>query len=356
MSKESAHLYTHLMALLDKAGVPQNTRWRSLLLYLREIKDYPHLSDAQKMTIHTLMADITSSRDYSEANLRHLLTSYRDCIVNPYKEKIAALLAEANTIIQEFQKILSQRRANFDDLEETTITIVKKSEDSQKQIEELQEAFSQIKTFFANDLRSLENLATRDALTGLHNRRAFDEFMTIGIEAWRVNDRPLALALFDIDHFKALNDTHGHRIGDQVLALVSKQMSKAAENISVGNKVCLARFGGEEFVLVISGKGISQIADLVENIRSSIKQFNFLIRDAAGNVLEDGVHITISAGIASMSREWDAMHLENLIDCADKALYYAKHHGRDKAVIFQHGGKHNFTVVPQPKDARAKSM
>ncbi|MDR2055949.1 MAG: GGDEF domain-containing protein [Desulfovibrio sp.] len=343
---DSMQLYKELMDLQDRAGVPMDTRWRSLLLYLREVKDYTHLSDVQKMTIQAMMVNIYSSKDYSEENLRQVLNDYRDCIVAQYKKKVETLINEAGALIREFQKILSRRSGNINDLEETTFGIVEKFLDSPEQMDQLRDAFSRIKNFFANDLRSLENLAVSDALTGLSNRRAFDEFMESAIEEWRNSDRPLGLAIFDIDHFKKFNDTHGHRIGDQVLALVAKQISRAAGAVSSDSEVLVARYGGEEFVLAVSGRGISQLTKITEKIRRNIKQFNFLIRDADGNVLESGVHITVSAGIATMSKTWTGVYLENLIDCADKALYHAKRHGRDKAVMFRHNEKQTFAVVP----------
>ncbi|MDR2743764.1 MAG: GGDEF domain-containing protein [Desulfovibrio sp.] len=343
---DSMQLYKKVMALQDKAGVPMDTRWRSLLLYLREVKDYTHLSDAQKITIQAMMVNIYSSKNYSEENLRQVLNDYRDCIIAQHKKKVETLVNEASALIREFQKILNMRSGNINELEETTFGLVEKSLDSPEQIDQLRSAFSRIKKFFANDLRSLENLAVRDALTGLSNRRAFDEFMESAIEDWSSSDRPLGLTMFDIDHFKKFNDTHGHRIGDQVLALVAKQINRSAGAVSSDNRVLAARYGGEELVLAISGKDASQLPKITENIRRDIKQFNFLIRDTNGNVLESGVHITVSAGIAAMSRAWAGVYLENLIDCADKALYYAKRHGRDKAVMFRHNEKQSFAVVP----------
>ncbi|MDR1660713.1 MAG: GGDEF domain-containing protein [Desulfovibrio sp.] len=343
---DSIQLYKEVMDLQDRAGVPLDTRWRSLLLYLREVKDYTHLSDVQKMAIQAMMVNIYASKNYSEERLHQALNDYRDCIVAQYKKKVETLVNEAGALIREFQKILSRRNGNINELEETTLGIVEKSLDSPEQLDQLRDAFSRIKDFFANDLHSLETLAVCDALTGLSNRRAFDEFMESAIKEWLVNDRPLGLTVFDIDHFKKFNDSHGHRIGDQVLALVAKQISKAAGAISSGNRVLAARYGGEEFVLAVSGKGISQLPQITENIRSDIKQFNFLIRDTDGNVLESGVHITVSAGIATMSKSWTGVYLENLIDCADKALYHAKRHGRDKTVMFRHNEKKIFAVVP----------
>ncbi|MDR1776861.1 MAG: GGDEF domain-containing protein [Desulfovibrio sp.] len=349
---ESMELYRDLMRLLDKAGVPLDTRWRSLLLYLREVKDYTHLSDVQKIAIQSLMTDVYMNRDYSEASLRHVLDSYHDCVVAPYKKKIEALLSEAESLVREFRGILHQRKESISTLEETTISIVEDigcGADAALQVEKLHLAFSRIRDFLSNDLRNLENMATRDPLTGLLNRRGLDSFMAEAVRAWIDDNRPLALAIFDIDHFKNFNDNHGHRIGDQVLALVARQINEGAGAVSAGNKTVVARFGGEEFVLAVSGKGISQLYAVAETIRRNINQFNFLIRDADGNVLESGVQVTVSAGIAEMSPDWDSVYQENLLDCADKALYYAKNHGRDQVVAYRHNEKQTFARVSPEK-------
>jgi predicted signal transduction protein with EAL and GGDEF domain len=87
------------------------------------------------------------------------------------------------------------------------------------------------------------------------------------------------------------------------------------------------------------------LPEIVEQIRQSIKQFNFLIRDAAGSVVESGLHITVSAGIAAADPKWQGAWVENITDCADRALYYAKSNGRDLAVEYLHDGEPTFRIV-----------
>jgi diguanylate cyclase (GGDEF)-like protein len=342
---ESINQYRPLLQLFDKAGVPCDMRWRSLLLFLREIKDYSHISDIQKITVQELLSDIFASRDYSEENLHKMLAAYHDCMVAPYRKKTESMLQELAGMAREFRKLLSTRSEDLDTLEETAVNIVEDVFSTAGKPYRLRESFARIKELLADDIRSLESLAAGDALTGIANRRAFDKFMEKAVQAWRDEGRPLRLAILDIDFFKNFNDEHGHRIGDQVLVVVAKQISKGAHCLLRPDDALVARYGGEEFVMVVSGDEASQLPEIIEQIRQSIKQFNFLIRDADGNVVESGLHITVSAGIAAAVPQWHGAWLENITDCADKALYYAKSNGRNLAVEYLHDGDPVFRIV-----------
>jgi diguanylate cyclase (GGDEF)-like protein len=349
---DSINQYRQLLQLLDKAGVPRDMRWRSLLLFFREIKDYPHISDVQKITVQELLAAVLASRDYSENNLHRMLAAYQDCMVAPYRKKIESMLRELAGMVGEFQKLLSTRSGDLDSLEETAVSIVEDMFVNADKPNKLHESFARVKKLLADDIRSLGNLASSDALTGIANRRAFDEFMEKAVQALRDHGRPLHLAIFDIDFFKRFNDEHGHRIGDQVLVVVAKQLGKGARSLVRPDDALVARYGGEEFVMAVSGDEAPLLPGIAEQVRQSIKQFNFLIRDAGGNVMESGLHITVSAGIAAASPEWRGAWLENITDCADKALYHAKSNGRDMAVEFLHGEKSSFRIVAQTAQSR----
>ncbi|MDR2124061.1 MAG: GGDEF domain-containing protein [Desulfovibrio sp.] len=342
---ESIDQYRQLLQLFDKVGVPRDTRWRSLLLFLREIKDYPHISDVQKITVQNLLTAIFASRDYSEESLHQILAAYQECMVAPYRKKIESILQELAGMVREFQNLLSTRSGDLNALEETAVGIVEDIFSTADKPHRLRESFARVKKLLADDIHSLENMAASDPLTGIANRRAFDEFMEKAVQAWREKRRPMRLAIFDIDFFKRFNDEHGHRIGDQVLVVVAKLLSKGARTLVRPDDALVARYGGEEFVMVVSGDEASRLPEIVEQIRQSVKQFNFLIRDADGNVVESGLHISVSAGIAAADPEWHGAWQENITDCADKALYYAKSNGRDLAVEYLHDEEPTCRVV-----------
>ena len=132
------------------------------------------------------------------------------------------------------------------------------------------------------------------------------------------DSQPLSLALLDIDHFKQVNDRHGHAVGDQVLVLVSQLLR---ENTRAGD--VLARHGGKEFVIVLPGLGSERAAEVCERLRKSV---------AASAFAEQGLHsgaITVSIGLASAG----SYHLQGLLHAADKALYRAKREGRNRLAL-----------------------
>ncbi|CCD93655.1 putative diguanylate cyclase (GGDEF) precursor [Bradyrhizobium sp. ORS 375] len=162
----------------------------------------------------------------------------------------------------------------------------------------------------------LERLATTDPLTGLKNRRKFDE--TIEIE-WRRAQRaqvPLALLMIDADHFKCYNDTHGHQAGDQVLVGIAVCISDSVRR--AGD--CAARYGGEEFAVLLPGTAEAHALHVAETIRIKVA----LWAGEAGNT-------SISIGVASITPSRET-HWTGLLNAADRALYAAKEAGRNRCV------------------------
>lgn len=155
-----------------------------------------------------------------------------------------------------------------------------------------------------------------DHLTGLANRRALFEAGQLELERWARAPRPLSLVLIDADHFKRVNDTHGHATGDAVLRHLAAGMSATFRAIDV-----VARLGGEEFVVLLPGLALAQAEALAGRLCRSV---------AAQPVEVDGarIHYTISAGVAAMEHGLDG--IEALIRRADAAMYAAKAGGRNR--------------------------
>ncbi|MET8150104.1 diguanylate cyclase [Actinoplanes sp. NPDC049668] len=159
----------------------------------------------------------------------------------------------------------------------------------------------------------LAEQASRDHLTGLHNRR---HLMT-GLSGMLAAGRPFSIALIDIDHFKQINDGHGHNTGDDVLRQVARHLAAA----SPGDLV--ARYGGEEFAIVLDGVGPDDAAARIDELRREI---------GAAPVYAGGatISVTVSAGITEAT---DGHDIISLIHTADMALYAAKAAGRDRVEI-----------------------
>ena len=164
----------------------------------------------------------------------------------------------------------------------------------------------------------LEEMATTDALTGLKNRRKFDTEMDAEWRRAARNKTPVALLMIDADHFKTYNDTHGHQAGDQVLVGIAICISDSVRR--AGD--CTARFGGEEFAVLLPGISAVDALGVAENIRRKVELWS-----------EDPtVTTTVSIGVASMTPV-AGLDWSHLIEAADKALYAAKANGRNQSVV-----------------------
>ncbi|MGB7219009.1 MAG: diguanylate cyclase [Vicinamibacterales bacterium] len=166
----------------------------------------------------------------------------------------------------------------------------------------------------------LRELATRDDLTGVYNRRYLEELTRIELERAQRYTRPLTLAMLDADHFKDVNDTHGHQVGDAVLRAVSERCQKTLRNSDV-----LGRYGGEEFVLVFPETAMREAQIVAERVRAAVAGSPVVIGDRA-------LDVTVSIGLASLSSGED---VGGLISRADSALYAAKQGGRNRVLAAQ---------------------
>jgi len=165
----------------------------------------------------------------------------------------------------------------------------------------------------------MQDLANRDGLTGIYNRLYFHERLEKEFKNADKEEYPLSLAIFDIDHFKKINDTFGHMFGDKVLKEIAKLIQGTLRKSDV-----LARFGGEEFIILFPRTSITEAFEKVEDLRQKI--MNMVIKD------EDvSVSVTVSFGLScypSCSRSED-----ELLRMSDDALYEAKTSGRNCVMV-----------------------
>lgn len=169
-------------------------------------------------------------------------------------------------------------------------------------------------------LGELRRLATRDALTGLLNRRAFEVLLAEETDRARRLGQPLALVIFDLDHFKRINDTHGHPAGDAVLAAAARVLEAGVRSIDR-----VARIGGEELAAVLMGTGPAEALEVSARLVAALSETPVT---AAGGV---SLRFTGSAGAATAPEHGTTA--ADLIAAADRALYEAKGGGRNRAVL-----------------------
>ena len=168
-------------------------------------------------------------------------------------------------------------------------------------------------------LEHLYDASVTDALTSAHNREYFDTRLASELAYAKRHNAPLSLIILDIDHFKRVNDTYGHRVGDQVLVTLVRTARPALRTEDV-----FCRYGGEEFAIILRTTDVDQAACVAERIRAIVAELRI---DAAGSTFG----LTVSLGCASLEccRE---LTPESLISVADRRLYAAKHAGRNRVV------------------------
>lgn len=174
---------------------------------------------------------------------------------------------------------------------------------------------------------TLRKESITDALTGLYNRRYFDETITAEFKRWQRYQQPLSVIMVDIDHFKKFNDTHGHECGDRVLAAIGSVLGNITTHSSIA-----CRYGGEELVVILPGSQEAAAAGLAEALRKEV---------AALTV--DGMGVTASFGVAGLPghRVEDGAALLKL---ADDALYRAKSSGRNRVCVAASEGSNEGTA------------
>jgi diguanylate cyclase (GGDEF)-like protein len=165
----------------------------------------------------------------------------------------------------------------------------------------------------------VEQASITDFVTGIYNRRYFHEQLQLEIDRARRIGYPVSLLIFDIDHFKQVNDTYGHPIGDRVLQMVARRIKDELRAVDI-----LARYGGEEFAVILPGTPGSSLAGVGERLRQVIAMRPFPVEDKS-------ISITVSAGGATFPD--DANDVHHLVDEADRWLYDAKETGRNRTRV-----------------------
>ncbi len=187
-------------------------------------------------------------------------------------------------------------------------------------------------------LEHINHLAGHDELTGLVNRRRMTELVALERERCARSRRPLLLALLDLDHFKEVNDQHGHAVGDMVLCRVVECIAAALRTTDV-----VARWGGEEFLVLMPETHVSGALRLLERLRAQVAALQVACSNGT-------VHLTVSIGVAAGTEH---QTLEQVLECADEALYQAKEQGRNRVVL--HSASQWAQLAPEPRKLRTAS-
>jgi diguanylate cyclase (GGDEF)-like protein len=231
---------------------------------------------------------------------------------------------DSKQILTDFELETTQMHAYSDLLQQANLELSKLNFSNEQLILELTETRAKsdrlaCELFKANS--QLRELAYCDALTGLYNHRYFHESLAIELSRAARYHSSFSLLLFDIDHFKKVNDSLGHQAGDRVLANVAKAINKGLRPSDL-----IARYGGDEFAVILPETDKAGAKVFAARLRRGVEGIATLIDDQE-------IHITISIGICSISNPSDQVSKESIIAAADKGLYLSKQNGRNKMTL-----------------------
>jgi len=176
--------------------------------------------------------------------------------------------------------------------------------------------FNRMAENLERDQAKLAELAIRDSLTGLYNRREFERLLNDEIHRFRRHGHPVSLLILDLDHFKQINDRYGHQVGDEALRTVAGLITNESRTGDV-----IARYGGEELAVILPETGAENAAALAERTCQAIAEFPIMISP------KEAIPITVSIGTATVPD--DAHTARDLVTAADLAMYEAKRNGRN---------------------------
>lgn len=226
---------------------------------------------------------------------------------------------EINQLASAFNYMSYRIQSMHRELNKHILSLEEQKEEIQCQNEELIASQEEI----MNTNRKLERIATTDYLTNVYNRRYLFEQMKQHISRACLENIPVAIILYDVDHFKKINDKYGHQVGDQVLI----ELTRLMESI-VGERGLLARFGGEEFVVMISDCTLEQARDIAEAMRQAAE--NYIFQTDGGEI-----RLTVSFGVTCFTGNYcntNKTDLDRLLNVADSMLYQAKNSGRNRVM------------------------
>jgi len=320
---------------LRNIGVPEDGKWQTLILYLRYIAEYSYLTLSQKQKIQELLIDVIKGKKFDEDEYNKVNKALGDILFEPYKKKLEEVVKESHELAKKFAEMSNLRKKHIEDLEQHTIEIIEKTDDIEITIKKIKQSFKRVLNLIEEDIRNLYEDVNIDGLTSLYNRKFLDINLDRILKKCQENSMPCCILMFDIDDFKKINDTYGHRVGDQALKIVAKIIKNRGEKFLLKNKrgnFFATRYGGEEFCVILEGYESKEGYNFGEDIRKGIAKYNFIVRSVDGEVVESGIKVTVSGGVSS-TYNGDKLG-ETLIEEADQALYRAKRSGKNRIEVY----------------------
>jgi len=299
--------------LIDRAATLINDMRRALENEKNELTEFlRQLTEAlSEIDQHTLanLGDIETQRKVQEA-LGNAVTEQVSHIDRTVSD--ATDLDELKRVVRQRVARISEQIDTFRKMEDKRLAVV---ELENNQMRERIARLEASRVVLHEQLVASTQKMLRDTLTGLPNRLAFDERVSLEAARMQREKTPLCLALWDVDYFKRVNDTFGHQAGDKALHVVGKTLSQLIRDVDM-----VARYGGEEFVMVLPKADLQQAFVVLERIREKLAATAFRFKDTP-------LKITLSCGVAEFGV---GETIESVMARADEALYRAKSNGRNR--------------------------
>lgn len=320
--------------LLDRLNIRCGSKWYALILFMRSIRDFDTYTVEQKSRMQELVVQVLKEGKLSEEAFQDTSRKIEEILSLTWRRRLQEALGEISRLIRESRSMILRRKGDLEVLETNTVETLQSGRDIDAVIDDIRLGFQDVVRLMEKDADDLVRQSRTDQLTGLGNRRAFDEMLEKAVDMSQNSNKPLYLLMVDVDHFKAFNDTYGHLIGDQALAAVASVLRDSQKQaVRAGKSVFCARFGGEEFTVLVLGGSPTQALNMAELIRKHIENYNFVIRDVDGGILTSGIKLTVSVGVALFNPDWLDSQTQRLIQASDEALYAAKNAGRNRVFM-----------------------
>ncbi len=327
-----------LFFLFDEAGIPKENCWRTIyrMIFDVRINSNPNLNQRiSRAFLEPVMIkalENVKNKDFSETAIFNLIKDYHSACSSTCEDRLKVVVDELYELTNEFKSMTIEKQENIKALESEAVILIESDINIEEKIKLIKSKFKKTIAMFKTDLIKLGQMSNTDHLTGLYNRRFFDEQLDIEASQSLKEKTWLNLLMIDIDDFKQFNDKYGHPIGDQALRIVSKNIQIICDDELSNHGILFfpIRYGGEEFAVILPAVDINEAFNIAETIRKKINSYSFVVRDKKGGIKHNNLNLTVSIGLAVLSHRYtQANGIKALIENADAAMYDAKRAGKN---------------------------
>lgn len=327
-----------LFILFDEAGIPKENCWRTIYRMIFDVRINSDSNLNQRIPSAFLepvairALENVKNKDFSETAIFNLIKDYHSASSATCEDRLKVVVDELYELTNEFKSMTIEKQENIKTLESETVILIESDLNIDDKIKLIKSKFKKTMDLFKTDLIKLGQMSNTDHLTGLYNRRFFDEQLDIEASQSIKEKTWLNLLMIDIDNFKQFNDRYGHPIGDQALRIVSKNIQFICDEELSSNGILFfpIRYGGEEFAVILPAVDINEAFKTAETIRKKISSYSFVVRDKKGGIKHNNLNLTVSIGLAMLDhRHTKANGIKALIENADAAMYDAKRAGKN---------------------------